>query len=322
MGVGLDGIVACAAAAEVIGLEIARGFVEAELVEFIVHPVAPIEELGDGGVAVIAGGEGEVEREIEDAGVETGALGAGGIGDIIGIEIEMGVDIIADGFGDPVVDPAVGGGGGIEGGEGDERAGDFGGLGGGRSGVAWLEGGGAVAGEDAISGLADVIGKTVAEIGLAGGGIDEDAEHFVGGAACEGDIPAEAGLIFIEGEPGEASGGAAEIGGGEALFFFGAEWGSGWGEGGVGGDFADILGGDGDGVGGGDRGVGEEGEAIGVAAIGGGEGIWEEVATEVDEFALFGGVGLEDGVENGDAIDLLLPDLGAQAVVAVGVIAF
>ena len=67
LGVGLQGIVAQAAATEVVGLEIAGGFGEPELIQGVVHPVVPIKQLNGGGLAVIRGGGGQIQREIEHA---------------------------------------------------------------------------------------------------------------------------------------------------------------------------------------------------------------------------------------------------------------
>ena len=53
LGIGLHGIVAQAAAAEVVLLEIARGLGETQIVELVVHPIAPIEKLHHRGVRVV-----------------------------------------------------------------------------------------------------------------------------------------------------------------------------------------------------------------------------------------------------------------------------
>src|SRR5213595_908764 len=48
--IGKNRVIADAAAAEVRQLEISRRFSKAEFIKFIVHPVAPIKELHDGGI--------------------------------------------------------------------------------------------------------------------------------------------------------------------------------------------------------------------------------------------------------------------------------
>ena len=53
LGVGLDGVVAQAAAAVVVGLEVARGRREAVLVMDVVENVVPVEQIGDRGLRVV-----------------------------------------------------------------------------------------------------------------------------------------------------------------------------------------------------------------------------------------------------------------------------
>ena len=103
--IGLHGIVAQAAVPEIVVLEIARRLVETERVEFVVHPVAPVEKLRHRRVAIRARLLREIEREVENPVRRT--LRARQVGHVVGVEIEVRVHIVAARFIHAVVDPAV-----------------------------------------------------------------------------------------------------------------------------------------------------------------------------------------------------------------------
>src|SRR5271170_93101 len=65
--IGFDGVVSQSAAAEIRGLEIARGFGEAKVVKLVVHPVAPVKEIYDAGIAVGDRVLSQIKGEIENA---------------------------------------------------------------------------------------------------------------------------------------------------------------------------------------------------------------------------------------------------------------
>ncbi len=112
--VGLDGVVAEAAAAEIVLLIIPRRFGETQFVQFVVHPIAPIKELHHRRVAIAVRRLGEVERKVKHA--KRRALRPRQIGLIIGVAIQVRIDVVAARLILAIADPADRGSVGVRGG--------------------------------------------------------------------------------------------------------------------------------------------------------------------------------------------------------------
>ena len=97
-----------AAETEVVRLEVRGGLVPAQGVEPVVEDVDVVEELRDRRVDVLVGGLGrEVDREVEHA--VGAALGPRQVGQVVGVQVRVGVDVVAEGLVLSVRDPARGG---------------------------------------------------------------------------------------------------------------------------------------------------------------------------------------------------------------------
>ena len=98
MGFGLHRVVAKAATAVVVHLEVAAGFIKAVAIQQVVGDVVPVEQIGHGRRAIGGRDLGQVKGEQE---TETcAAIGAGTpIGGVVGIRVGVGVNVVAFGGG-------------------------------------------------------------------------------------------------------------------------------------------------------------------------------------------------------------------------------
>ena len=123
----LHGVIAEAAATEIVHLEIARRLGEAQFVKPVVHPVADVEELHHRRRRVVGWIlRGQIHREIKHP--EGRALRAREVWRIIGVPIGVGIGVVAPGLVHAIVDPAIGRSVGVEGGQRDQRPGHDGRL--------------------------------------------------------------------------------------------------------------------------------------------------------------------------------------------------
>ena len=118
--VGDDRVVPETAAAEVILLIVARCLIEAELVEPVVHPVAPIEQLHGRRIAVSRRIVREIQWRVEHA--ERRALRTRQIRHVITVAIRMRIHVVAARFVLAVTDPANRRGVRVQRAEGDKRS--------------------------------------------------------------------------------------------------------------------------------------------------------------------------------------------------------
>ena len=196
-----DGVVPKTAATEVVLLIISRRLVEAEFVEPVVHPVAPIEELHRGGVAVGRRIVCEVKRRVEDA--EGRALGAWEIRDVIAISIRVGIDVVAARFVFAITDPADGRGVRVQRAQRHERSRNerrLIGIGDLPARREWRR---AVAGEDIVSGRREVNRQALADLQLARVRVQQCAITFAAKTPGDLDLPAQAQARFVHRQPGE-----------------------------------------------------------------------------------------------------------------------
>src|ERR1700722_4580843 len=100
---GYDGIATHTAAPEIILLKVARCFGETKVVKAVMHPVAPVEKIDDGGVAVGHRVLRQIEGKIKITERRTGGRGRIGAG-----TVELGLHVFAGGRVVAVVDPAIG----------------------------------------------------------------------------------------------------------------------------------------------------------------------------------------------------------------------
>ena len=187
--------------------------------------------------------------------------------------------------------------------------------------MARLERRGAVAGENPVAGLADVIRQALPHLRLAGRGVDQDAKHFPGRLPRQYHIPAEPRTAFVHRQPGEVDRGPAQCRRAERLLFLRTHRSPAGRE--IGGlhGLPEVPPGDGHGLRRGDRRSREPRRALRGAAVGGHHRVGEKLAGHIDEFAGLGRVRLQDRAKDRHAVHLLLPDHAAQAVVLVGVVA-
>jgi hypothetical protein len=318
LDVANDIIVAEATAAEVINLVITSGLGEAEFIEAVMVPVAVIEELDGGSIDIVGGVLGEVVSEIEDAiGV---ADRPRAVGLLVEIAVYEGVDVIAGGGITAVIDPAIGGGGGIQSGSSDERAGNQR-----RLERSWglesrREGRGAVTSIDVIGGVTDIVADFLTKEDGAVLGIQDEAKSFLRSSLVGDDLPSQAQSGAIERQPNEARVGRQRSFKDQIIAI--AERAA------VGEDIGsrqsipDILGCEDQSLSDGNRRGGLEGGTAWSSGIGGSRGTRDESAGEAGEFAVFGDVTEEDGLKDGDAVEFLFPGNSMQVVVGIGVISF
>ena len=191
LGVGLDGVVAETAVAEVVLLEVAGDLVKTVLVEDVVDDVVPVEEVGGSGINVLAGLLGEVDGEVK---VQVEAT-AGAVVVLPGdaaVEVLLGVDVVAAGVSEGVavalVVPAELGAGGGEVGVSDNLA------------VA-VEGVVHGEGVDIVVGALEPVDD---EGELARVGVDEGVPPVL--LATDVDVPGELELTLLGLDVGEADG--------------------------------------------------------------------------------------------------------------------
>ena len=314
--VGQNHVVIQATATEVVLLEIARAFREAQIIQFVVHPVAPVEELHRRGVRVVRGRQAEVEREIKDAlpeSVDRG-LRAGQIRPVIRVAIQMGVHVVAARLLHPVVDPAERRGGRVHVADGEQLAGHQRRLGVHRRREARRHRRGTVAGINAVEHLADFHRQFAPHQHLARLRVDDEAEAFLKFPPRQFHLPAQAQRVAVQRQPdqtrlcvggqrleletllespgsrprvqrGEVGNGLAHARHGEAQRLFHRDGGS-----------AHL------------------GRAPGRAEVGGPHRFRDEQTRNANQFPLRAGMGHQHRVEHRDAIHLLLPGGGAKAL--------
>src|SRR6266850_4683496 len=113
------------------------------------------------------------------------------------------IDVVAERFGDAIIDPTGRGGIRIKSRNCDERGRDVRRLGGIRHGPAWRHWSRAVGSEYAIGRVADVFGKSMSEEELAGCGVDQYSKHLTVVCDREHDIPTQAEAAFTHRQPYE-----------------------------------------------------------------------------------------------------------------------
>ena len=89
-------VVAQAAVAVVVFLEVSAGFVKTVVIEDVVAEVVPVEQVGNGCFLVVDGRQRKVEREVE---IQARAAIGGKAGEVIGIAVFRSVNIVTTGDG-------------------------------------------------------------------------------------------------------------------------------------------------------------------------------------------------------------------------------
>ena len=204
--VGQNHVVILTTASEVVLLEIARALRETQLIQFVVHPVAPVEELHRRGLRVVRGRQAEVEWKIKDALPESidRGLRAGQIRPIIRVAIQMRVHVVAARLLHPVVDPAERRSGRVHVADGEQLARHVGRLRVRRRGPAGRHGGRTVAGINAVKHLADFHRQFAAHQHFARLRVDDEAEAFLKFPPRQFHLPAQAQRVAVQRQPHQA----------------------------------------------------------------------------------------------------------------------
>ena len=112
LGVRLDRIIPKAAPPEVVALKIPRLLSKAQVIQLIMHPIAPIEKLHDRCVPVPAWIIAQIQWEIENTKRRT--MRTWQIRLVVSIQIRVRVHVVAESLVDTIVDPTVGGSIGVQ----------------------------------------------------------------------------------------------------------------------------------------------------------------------------------------------------------------
>ena len=199
LGVGLNRIVVPTTAAEVLLLEIARGFGEPEFIQPVVHPIAPVKQLHHRRAGRLLWVRLGIEREVEYA--KRRSVWSRQIRHVVGVPVQMCVHVVSRSFIIAVVDPA--GGRRVRG----ERANrnqlprHWRGLGAQGSGMPRRKRRRTITCKNAIGRVGHVIGQTVPKPDFSRLRTDQNPEHFSALAAGENDGPTQAKFGVVERQP-------------------------------------------------------------------------------------------------------------------------
>src|SRR5207247_1307770 len=180
-------VVALAAAPEIVHLEISCGLGESQFIEPVVHPVAPVKELNNGGLCIVCRRLRQIEREIKNS--KRRALRARQIRLIITVSITMSIYVVASRFIITIIEPAVWRSVRVQRSNRDEAPRHQRRLQRGRSGMTRAQRTRTITSIDAISGFARIIGQAMAHECFAAFRTNKHAKHFAASSAGQDDFP-------------------------------------------------------------------------------------------------------------------------------------